>query len=411
MAASGVIELRPFDWLGGLSIDVLFALRYAAFDNRYSPSESHSVVVAIDEETYRQPPFKDLPKVMWTRQIARVMNSVLEGGAHVVGYDVIFPTSVERFVSGFDRDFLVALHNASRQGQVVLAKVQHQAKPISPFPGYSFAVGHQKNIRSTNVFEDGDGVIRHLPLLFRSTDSASGERIDSSMALELATRVTGRNPEIGAHGVSLNGYTVPGSTAATLLVNFQGGSGTIPTYSLADLFACAEQGRAEYFRKHFAGKVVFVGAVLDVEDRKLTSKRFMTGREGVNLPERCALPIMRDLYRTDVRRDTIPGVYIHATAVNNLLRRDALREFGATRRFVVALAIRCGSGDRSDRRDSGHAVHAVARGHRRSRRRRRLDRGRDGGLSGRARSPSISLDRGCHGDIRGVGRLPLRDRR
>lgn len=338
IAAGVLVGLPPLDRIGGLSIDVLFALRHAAFGNRYSPSESRSVVVAIDEETYRQPPFRDLPKVMWTRQIARVMNAVLEGGARVVGFDVIFPTSVERYVRGFDRDFLVALHDASQRGQVVLAEVQHQAKPVSPHPGYSFAVGHQKNIRPANVFEDDDGVIRRVPLMFRSADSKSGERKDLSMALELASRATSGKLELGADDrVTLDGYTVPGGDNGAFLVNFEGGSGAIPTYSLADLFACAEQGRVEFFRKHFAGKVAFVGAVLDVEDRKLTSKRFMTGREGVNLPERCALPVMRDLYRADVRRDTIPGVYIHATAVNNLLRHDALRELGTPWQELVGM--------------------------------------------------------------------------
>jgi adenylate cyclase/guanylate cyclase len=47
---------------------------------------------------------------MWTRQIAAVMNAVLDGGASVVGFDLISPTSVERHVRGFDREFLKALN-------------------------------------------------------------------------------------------------------------------------------------------------------------------------------------------------------------------------------------------------------------------------------------------------------------
>ena len=61
-----------------------------------------------------------------------------------------------------------------------------------------------------------------------------------------------------------------------------------------------------------AATVVLIGTVLDVEDRKLTSKRFISRPEGVNAPPRCVVPAMAGLYRADLARDTISGVYIHA---------------------------------------------------------------------------------------------------
>ena len=348
MIISAVVMLPAFNGLNGTSLDYLVGLRHATVGPRHAPGASPTVVVAIDEETYRRPPFRNLPKVMWTQQIARVLNAVIDGGAKVAGFDLIFPTSVERFIRGFDRDFLIALRNASKSGKIVLAKVQHQAKPISPFPGYSFAVGHQKNIRAANAFEDPDGVVRRLSLTFRSEvrsrTGATSERIDPSLALELAARGAGERPSLDKNGmVSLAGYTVPmtdaGEDGKTMLVNFDGGAGTIPTYSLADLLACDAAKNTEYFRKHFAGKVVLFGAVLDVEDRKLTSKRLATGPEGRSQPERCALPVMDGLFRADVVRDTIPGVYVHAAAVNNLLRHDALREARPEIRYLAILSI------------------------------------------------------------------------
>ena len=198
---AGGLALPPFDWMRGLSLDASFWLRHQVFGARHSPPESPAVVVAIDEETYRRAPFKDLPKVMWTKQIARVMNAVIEGGAKVVGFDVIFPTSVEQYLRGFDREFLIALRNASRSGKVVLAKVQHQVKPISPFPGYSFAVGHQENIRPTNLFEDDDGVIRRVPLSLRSTDLATGTRIEASFPSSLRPARSALRPRSVRMGV------------------------------------------------------------------------------------------------------------------------------------------------------------------------------------------------------------------
>ena len=64
LVASGIFELPGLDRLRGLSTDVLFGLRHVAFGARHAPADSPSVVVAIDEETYRRPPFKDVPKVM-----------------------------------------------------------------------------------------------------------------------------------------------------------------------------------------------------------------------------------------------------------------------------------------------------------------------------------------------------------
>ena len=95
LVASGIFGLPGLDPLRGLSTYVLFGLRHVAFGARHAPADSPSVVVAIDEETYRRPPFKDVPKVMWTPQIARVMDAVTAGGAAVVGFDLILPTSVE----------------------------------------------------------------------------------------------------------------------------------------------------------------------------------------------------------------------------------------------------------------------------------------------------------------------------
>ncbi len=100
------------------------------------------------------------------------------------------------------------------------------------------------------------------------------------MSVELASRKLGQQPQWGPSGeLTLAGYRVPGVIANTLTVNFAGGADNIPTYSLADLRACVEKGDTEYFRREFAGKVVLLGTLLDVEDRRVTTKRFATGGE------------------------------------------------------------------------------------------------------------------------------------
>ncbi len=335
MAASTLFSPQLSERLYGQSLDVLFWLRQQAFGPRHDPATSPTAVIAFDEETYRLEPFRSLPKVMWTKQVAQVMDATLAGGARVIGFDVIFPTSVEQYVKGFDRDFLVSLNRASQGGRVVLGKVQHQLKPITPFAGYSFAVGHGKNIRSVNLRSDRDGVIRRAPLTFLNDRGES----ETSMALELAARASRQTPELLADGrLSFDGQAIPGSEANAATINFEGGPGAIPTYSFADLHACAEGGNTDYFQQHFAEKVVLIGAVLDVEDRKLTSKRLITAPEGRNLPRRCANSVMEGLY-AERRRDTIPAVYVHAQVVNDLLRHESLVELTRGTTWAILLAV------------------------------------------------------------------------
>ena len=331
LAVSVVTALPQLDVLRGLSIDTLTWLRWEALGARHDPAESPAVVVAIDEETYRTPPFKDTPNVTWTREIGRVLTAVLDGGAKVVGFDIIFPTSIEQStipladgtlgekVRGFDRDFLRALNAAAHTGKVVLAEVQHSDAPVRPAAGQRFAVGQQRNIRANNLYDDPDEIVRRVPVTFLT----DGHPVPS-MPVELASRALGAPLALARDGsAALGGYRIPARVPNTLTLNFEGGADDIPTYSLADLRACLEKGDAEFFRRQFAGKVVLIGAVLDVEDRRVTSKRFATGIQGARAP-RCALPQPASFGR--FARDSISGVYVHATAVNNLLRHDALVE-------------------------------------------------------------------------------------
>ena len=118
----GIVFASPaLDVVHGLSIDTLTAVRSKLFGDRRDPIPVPVVVVAIDEESYQTPPFKGSPTLTWTREIGRVMTAIIDGGAKVVGLDVVFPTSIEQSeipfgeeplgarVRGFDRDFLRAL--------------------------------------------------------------------------------------------------------------------------------------------------------------------------------------------------------------------------------------------------------------------------------------------------------------
>jgi serine phosphatase RsbU (regulator of sigma subunit)/CHASE2 domain-containing sensor protein len=333
---AGLVAASPaLDGLRGFSIDLLTMLRWRAFGDVHRQAPSPAVVVALDEETFRTPPFEGSPSVTWTPEIGRVLTAIIDAGAKVVGFDIIFPTSIEQSavpfgdetlgarLRGFDRDYLRALALGARAGKVVLGEVQHQDIPVLPSPGQRAAVGFGRNIRALNVYDDPDGVIRRMPLVFM----VDGEPVPS-MAAELAARASGAPASAK--------LATAGAVAETITLNFAGGADDIPTFSLADLRACVEKDDKDFFRRQFDGKVVLIGTVLDVEDRKITSKRFATAPEGARA-ERCALttPAVGQTFA----RDSISGVYIQATAVNNLLRGDALIEFGRVNTGIASFTL------------------------------------------------------------------------
>lgn len=316
--------LPAADGLRGLSLDLAYPLRHAIFGPQARPDQSHVVVVAIDEETYRREPFAGLPQAAWPPLLAPVINAVA-AEARVIGLDVIWSTSLDGLQRGFERDFLLSLRQAAREGKLVLGKVQHSKEPILPHAGQQMAAGGGANIRALNLFEDGDGIIRRLPLVFETAEGGQ----EPGFAFELARR----------SGLTREAFAT--DAAGNLAPNFNTGPGDIPTYSLADLHACALASRTEYFRQHFAGRTVILATVLDVEDRRLTAKRLAAEADGANAPPRCLHPV---LSLQSVARDSIPGAYIHAAAINSLLDGTELRDWPRGAIFAAALALTLAAG-------------------------------------------------------------------
>ena len=89
---AGLLAASPaLDGLRGFSIDLLTMLRWRVFGDAHPGASSPAVVVALDEETFRTVPFEGSPSVTWTPEIGRILTAIIEGGAKVVGFDVIFP--------------------------------------------------------------------------------------------------------------------------------------------------------------------------------------------------------------------------------------------------------------------------------------------------------------------------------
>lgn len=340
LLAGAILTSPPLQALQGLSLDILTALRGKLIGDHRDPATSPVVVVAIDGETYDTPPFKGSPTLTWTREIGRVLGSITEGGAKAVGFDVIFPSSIEQSeipfgdaalgtrMRGFDRDYLIALRQLSDNGKLVLGEILSNDHPERPYRAQQLAV--RTNIRALNVHTDADDVIRRMPLSF----SIDGKPMPA-MAIELAARALGAKLEIAPSGAAeLSGYAIPSAVPNTLTVNFRGLGRDVPVYSFADLRACVEKGDRDFFRRAFDGKVVMLGTALNFEDRKLTSMRLAGGYDGAPTA-RCALPAPAS--NAQKARSDVAGVFVHATVVRNLIERDVITELGFPARTILTI--------------------------------------------------------------------------
>ena len=342
LIAGAVALIAQFLWredADGLSVDLLYQLAKQAQVEHAVPLEDRTIIIAIDEETYRRPPFYDqstrrsTPQALWTPHIATVIDAVLDGGAKVIGLDTIFSTSASAVIPNYDKALYQALRKGGREERIVLAKTQHQREPIEPDRGLVIAVGDEDDVRAANAIEEEDGVVRRMPLALRSEMG-----IEPTFSAELFRRSTGRDLQLTEAGVTVDGRTPPGVIDRALLLDFMPTSDSPTLYSFADLYACAAAGRSDYFTAHFRDRTVLVGAVLDVEDRKLTSRRFVQAVEGTNYADRCVFPVMPNLWSGTERR-LIPGVYLHATAIDNLKSLSGLNSISEPMRFLCLLVL------------------------------------------------------------------------
>ena len=122
---AGVAAAYPLgSLLRGWTLDAETTMRWLAFGPRHQLEEASTVVIALDEETYRTPPFRGSPTLTWTGDIGRVVAAALDAGAKVVGFDIVFANSLEEStirytdgelgarLNGFDRDYLRVLASA-----------------------------------------------------------------------------------------------------------------------------------------------------------------------------------------------------------------------------------------------------------------------------------------------------------
>jgi class 3 adenylate cyclase/CHASE2 domain-containing sensor protein len=289
-------------WFAGPSLDTVLALRHAVAGDRHALGESPTAIIAVDDRTLARPDLKDIPFAFWGPQLGSALAAVHGAGPKGIGFDILLGATAEALVPGHDRDFIAALRSAAGDGTLVFSEAAVGGRSFRPHPVFVLAAGGAKNVRPVNVIADRDGIIRKVPLLL---PAANGGAPVPGLGLELARRADAA-------------ITAPDPT---LLLNFADRA-PVPIYSLSDVLTCASAGDTAALQQAFGGRVVLIGSTIDIEDRKVISGRMFVdpnlGRTQLPCAGGAPDPVK-------AARTTVPGVIIHAQAINDLLRSEILR--------------------------------------------------------------------------------------
>ncbi|MBN2206654.1 MAG: adenylate/guanylate cyclase domain-containing protein [Candidatus Aminicenantes bacterium] len=316
-----------------LHLQVLRPLEWKSWDARLrllarpSAADADIVLVLIDQaslDVYEKEMALPWP---WPRQMySALLRFLRAGGARAVAFDLVFSegsyfgveddADLARAMAGSGNVFCAfylsdeegaseppgpglldrfALAGADAPPQAVHA-LKSAALPVDALLAAAAGAG---NVR---FLPDADQIYRRVPLAF-----SVGGRVLPSLPLAISRRLSG-GPDLDA---------VPLDRSGQLVLRYRGPSGTYAAYSIGALINSQAQieagGRPQVDPALFADKVVLVGA---------------------------SAPGLLDLRPTPFATVT-PGVELHATVLDNLLRREYAREAGTvpTWAFVMALAL------------------------------------------------------------------------
>ena len=281
LASGGVVGLDRL--LFDLTLAAHHALGIGVRD-----SDGHVAIVAIDERTLIAPELRDIPRVFFGPAFARMLDAVLAGGAKAVGFDALFAYDSTRIDPQLDASFRDAL---ARHGRRVVIGRSARMSPVLPI----LLSVPENSVAFLELPRDPDGVTRQMPA---ELPTVSGERVPT-LAARLVERAGGLMPDL-----------IRLAPAWHLE--------TMPAYGLVDVLRCAEN--VEVLRAAFADKVVLVGTTLPEEDRRLAPSRFIPAPIASPQAEAKANGCrLNQLPSSDQDSSTVPGVFLHAAAVDAAL--------------------------------------------------------------------------------------------
>jgi len=268
------------------------------------PPNPNIVIAGIDDntlETYGR-------WAEWPRSLhAQAIDNLIQAGAKVIGFDVIFTDS-----SSDDELVATAMTKADN---VVLAAVGTELVsqagseitydsfllPIDSLEQAASSIGH------VNVIPDGDGTVRLLPLIIKSSSGQVYPSLTLAVLYEHFPSMTlPQEYPIENGTVDLLGRDIPVDTSYRLRINFSADIARRPYISYGDV----------------------IGG--DFDPSLVKNKIVLIGMTATGEPDTWAVP---------TSASKIPGVFIHAGAMDTILTARFLTQPGPIITLMIMLLL------------------------------------------------------------------------
>jgi adenylate cyclase len=299
----------PFKWDGQL-LDLLIKARSIIFPSA-NKEESAVAVIALDRRSLESPELARYPRVMLAPVWAKIVDALFKAKIQEVGFDLIFAYDANQFpgiAPDFNAPFLKVLHE--HQDRIALARSDQP-----PVRSFVMAAGGNDALGLAEITPDSDGRYRHVR---NSYDTDAGPALSlAGLLIERAAGAPRMPPEV--------------------LLAPRRHLETIPAYSVIDVLRCITE--PEILESAFRGKIVVIGSTVPEEDREECSGRLLNPVPQDSAPiASCGL---RLLGASDPRSDTVPGVFLHAAAVDAVVGRHLTET--APRTIITAAAAVAGA--------------------------------------------------------------------
>lgn len=243
----------------------------------------------------------------WQRSLhARAIDNLAEAGAAVIGLDILFADT-----SADDAVLAEALEGA---GNVVLPVVgveplrstepevtyRHFLTPTAPLEQACLSLGH------ANVVPDGDGVVRRLPLLVEDSSGQTHPALALAVLHALFSRPLPQQYSLQDGRLHLLDREMPVDASSRLRINFPAADESYTALSYGDVI---EGNFDPSVVKH---KIVLIGMTATAE---------------------------LDTWFTPVSATKMPGVWIHASAMDTILRQRYLMDADWSITMLVMLLL------------------------------------------------------------------------
>jgi adenylate cyclase len=267
------------------------------------PPSPNIVIAGIDDNTFEAyGRWGDWPRSLH----AQAIGNLSQAGAKVIGFDVIFTDSSP------DDEMLAAA--MAKAGNVVLAAVGTQ--PISqtkaeiaydnfllPIVSLEQAAN---NIGHANVVPDGDGTVRRLPLIVRSSSGQVYPALTLAVLYRLFSMPLPQEYLLENGTVHLVARDIPVDTSYCLRINFAADNERRPYVSYGDVIS------GNFDHSVVKNKIVLIGMTATGE------------------PDTWAIP---------TSASKVPGVSIHAAAMDTILTERFLTESSSIITLMIMLLL------------------------------------------------------------------------